>query len=133
MDIKAVATDPTAILTIDLYNVKPSDLTFTSAFTLDVRRNDFVHALIAWFDIEFTDCHKPIRFSTGPHTKYTHWKQTVFYLNDALTVEQGERITGVLGNRPNDKNKRDLDVKIEYRLETDDPTRAGGGVCDYKM
>ena len=121
------------MLTLDLYTVQPADLTFTSPFTLDVRRNDFVHALIAWFDIDFTACHKPIRFSTGPHTTYTHWKQTVFYLRDVLTVEQGEQIAGVLGNRPNDKNKRDLDITIEYRLDTDDPNRAASGSSEYKM
>jgi len=131
--MKAVVTDPTAVLTIDLYTVKPADLAFTTAFTLDVRRNDFIHALIAWFDIDFTACHKPIRFSTGPHTKYTHWKQTVFYLRDVLTVEEGEQIKGVLENKPNAKNKRDLDVKISYRLETDDPNRGAEGVCEYKM
>ena len=46
----------------------------------------------------FSCCHKPIQFSTGPHAKvsgerrqtlipqYTHWKQTVFYTPDTLTV-----------------------------------------------
>lgn len=100
---------------------------------LDCRRDDFVHALIAWFDIDFTACHKPIRFSTGPHTKYTHWKQTVFYLREVLTVQQGEQIRGVLENKPNDKNKRDLDVKISYQLQTDDLTRKAEGSCEYKM
>ncbi|KAI9803026.1 MAG: type I protein arginine N-methyltransferase Rmt1 [Sarcosagium campestre] len=133
VDLKAVVTDATPVLTLDLYKVQPSDLAYRSPFTLPVRRNDFVHALIAWFDIDFTACHKPVRFSTGPHTKYTHWKQTVFYLNDALTAEEGENITGVLSNRPNDQNKRDLDVSIEYRLDTQDPNRQGGGVCNYKM
>lgn len=133
VDVKAVVTDPTAVLTLDLYRVKASDLAFTTPFTLSVRRNDFVHALIAWFDIDFTSCHKPIRFSTGPHTKYTHWKQTVFYLREMLTVEEGERITGVLSNKPNEKNKRDLDIKIEYKLETEDVTRAAQGQCEYKM
>src|SRR5579875_3755184 len=90
VDMKAVVTDPTAVISLDLYTVKPSDLAFTAPFHLSVRRNDFIHALIAWFDIEFTKCHKPIKFSTGPHTKYTHWKQTVFYLHDVLTVEEGE-------------------------------------------
>src|ERR1041384_2228428 len=52
-----------------------------------------------WFDIEFTACHKPIRFSTGPHTKYTHWKQTVFYLQDVLTVEEGEEIGSISSSR----------------------------------
>lgn len=133
VEMKAVVTDPTAVLTIDLYTVKPADLAFTTTFTLDVRRNDFIHALIAWFDIDFTACHKPIRFSTGPHTKYTHWKQTVFYLREVLTVEEGEQIKGVLENKPNEKNKRDLDIKISYRLETDEQRRMAEGFCEYKM
>jgi type I protein arginine methyltransferase len=133
VEIKAVVTDPTAVLTLDLYTCKTTDLAFSSAFTLDVRRDDFIHALIAWFDIDFTACHKPIRFSTGPHTKYTHWKQTVFYLREVLTVQQGEQIRGVLMNKPNDKNKRDLDVKISYQLMTEDPMRAAQGQCEYKM
>ncbi|KAI9884046.1 MAG: type I protein arginine N-methyltransferase Rmt1 [Watsoniomyces obsoletus] len=133
VEMKAVVTDPTAFLTLDLYTVKPEDLAFSAPFSLKIRRSDFIHALIAWFDIDFTACHRPIRFSTGPHTKYTHWKQTVFYINDALTVEEGEVVSGVLTNKPNEQNKRDLDIRIEYRLETEDPTRVGEGVCDYKM
>jgi protein arginine N-methyltransferase 1 len=133
VEIKAVVTDPTSVLTLDLYTCTTADLAFTSPFVLDCRRDDFVHALIAWFDIDFTACHKPIRFSTGPHTKYTHWKQTVFYLREVLTVQQGEQIRGVLENKPNSKNKRDLDVKISYQLVTDDPMRQAEGSCEYKM
>lgn len=133
VEMKAVVTDPTAVLTIDLYTVTTADLAFETPFTLDVRRNDFVHALIAWFDIDFTACHKPIRFSTGPHTKYTHWKQTVFYLKEVLTVEEGEQIRGVLISKPNEKKKRDLDIKITYKLETDDNSRKAEGACEYQM
>ncbi|MCJ1335182.1 type I protein arginine N-methyltransferase Rmt1 [Bachmanniomyces sp. S44760] len=133
VEMKAVVTDPTAVLTLDLYTVTPADLAFSSPFTLDVRRDDFVHALIAWFDISFTACHKPINFSTGPHTKYTHWKQTVFYLREVLTVQQGEQIKGVLANKPNEKNKRDLDIRIDYALETGDVNRDAEGSCEYKM
>jgi type I protein arginine methyltransferase len=133
VDIKAVVTDPKAVFTIDLYTVTPADLAFKVPFALDVRREDFVHAIIAWFDIDFTACHKPVRFSTGPHTKYTHWKQTVFYLKDVLTVSTGEQITGTLENKPNDKNKRDLDITLAYKLESNDPHRQGQGECFYKM
>ena len=45
-----------------------------------------IHAFLGWFDISFSACHKPINFSTGPQAKYTHWKQTVFYTPDTLTV-----------------------------------------------
>ena len=133
VELKAVVTDPTPVLTLDLYTVTASDLAFSADFALKVQRSDFVHALIAWFDIEFSKCHKPIRFSTGPHTKYTHWKQTVFYLDDAITVEQGEQIFGTLQNKPNNKNRRDLDISIAYRSNTEDPGRQAQGRCEYKM
>ncbi|KAK3393723.1 S-adenosyl-L-methionine-dependent methyltransferase [Podospora didyma] len=133
VDLKAVVTDPTPVLTLDLYKCTTADLAFSCPFDLTARRDDFIHALVAWFDIEFTACHKPIRFSTGPHTKYTHWKQTVFYLKDMLTVQQGEKVECSLHNRPNEKNKRDLDIKVQYRLETQDPTRTAEGTCLYKM
>ena len=133
VDIKAVVTDPSAVITLDLYTVQPADLAFTLPFTLNARRNDFVHALIAWFDIEFSACHKPIRFSTGPHTKYTHWKQTVFYLQDVLTLEADEHINGVLDVRPNSKNRRDLDIKISYQLDTPVQDRAVQNSGVYRM
>jgi len=133
VDMKAVVTDPTAVITLDLYTVTPADLSFAVPFTLDVRRNDYIHALIAWFDIEFSACHKPIKFSTGPHTKYTHWKQTVFYLQNMLIVNEKEKIRGVLENKPNQKNKRDLDIKISYKLLTEDRGREIEGSGEYKM
>lgn len=100
---------------------------------MPIRRTDYIHALIAWFDIEFSACHKPVRFSTGPHTKYTHWKQTVFYLKDVLTVEAGESVKGVLSCKPNNDNRRDLDIVIDYEMETEDMGRQVQNTCEYKM
>ena len=127
-------TDPARVFTIDLYTVNSADLAFQAPYVLKVRRSqDFIHALIAWFDIEFTACHKPIHFSTGPHSKYTHWKQTVFYLREVLTVEENEEVTGYLTSKPNEKKKRDLDITISYRLQTDDASRMAQGKLEYKM
>lgn len=133
VEVKAVVTEPTPFLTLDLYKCQVADLDFVSNFTLPVRRDDFIHAVVAWFDIDFTAAHKPIRFSTGPHTKYTHWKQTVFYLKDVLTVQQGEDVTCTLAVKPNEKNRRDLDIKLDYRLETTETTRQAEGTATYKM
>ena len=100
VDLKAVATNPCEVITFDLLKVKKSDLAFTAPFRLGVTRKDCpsrgasgptdradVHALLAWFDVSFSACHKPVSFSTGPHAKYTHWKQTVFYTGEALAVD----------------------------------------------
>ncbi|KAL8678268.1 MAG: hypothetical protein Q9186_005348 [Xanthomendoza sp. 1 TL-2023] len=133
VDLKACVTEPAKVFEINLYTIKAADLAFRESFTLDCRRNDFIHALIAWFDIEFTACHKAIKFSTGPHTKYTHWKQTVFYLREVLTVEENEQVQGILQSKPNAKKKRDLDIEITYKLDTNDSIRAAEGRCEYKM
>ncbi|GAB0134380.1 type I protein arginine N-methyltransferase Rmt1 [Epichloe bromicola] len=133
VDLKTVVTDPTPVLTLDLYTCTVADLAFATPFTLSVKRDDFIHALVSWFDIDFTACHKPIRFSTGPHTKYTHWKQTVFYLKDVLTVQNGEEVSCNVQVKPNSKNRRDLDIDIQYEFQTDDATRFASGQATYRM
>ncbi|EFY88682.1 protein arginine N-methyltransferase 1 [Metarhizium acridum CQMa 102] len=133
VELKTVVTDPTPVLTLDLYTCTVADLAFATPFKLAIKRDDFVHALVSWFDIDFTACHKPIRFSTGPHTKYTHWKQTVFYFKDVLTVQDGEEISCNLQVKPNAKNRRDLDIDIQYEFQPEDSTRASSGQCSFHM
>ena len=41
----------------------------------------------------------------GPESRYTHWKQTVFYLADSVTVKYGEHITGEFTVNQNKRNK----------------------------
>lgn len=50
---------------VDIYTVKIEDLSFTSPFCLQVKRNDYIHALVTYFNIEFTRCHKRTGFSTS--------------------------------------------------------------------
>jgi hypothetical protein len=52
----------------------------------------------------------------GPHARYTHWKQTVFYLDQDLTVNAGEKIRGTIHVKPNDVNHRDQDIQIQYQF-----------------
>nr|XP_057933809.1 protein arginine N-methyltransferase 8-like isoform X1 [Doryrhamphus excisus] len=104
VDPKQVVTNACLLKEVDIYTVKPDDLSFTSAFRLQIQRNDYVHALVTYFTIEFTKCHKKTGFSTAPDAASTHWKQTVFYLEDYLTVKKGEEILGSVAVRPNEKN-----------------------------
>lgn len=117
VDVQAVLTTAAAIKDIDIYTVTKADLAFESPFKITATRNDYVHAFVVYFDIEFACCHKPIRFSTGPHAQYTHWKQTVMYLDDVLTINEGETITGTISCRPNAKNPRDLDIGVKYEFK----------------
>ncbi|KDO24558.1 hypothetical protein SPRG_20913 [Saprolegnia parasitica CBS 223.65] len=113
----AIVSNVCPILDIDLATVKKEDLAFKSPFSVVCARKDFCHALVAYFDCAFTHCHKPIAFSTGPRAKYTHWKQTVFYLSQPLTVRAGDVIEGTLSCVPNAANPRDLDIEIDVHFD----------------
>ncbi|KAH0520529.1 Protein arginine N-methyltransferase 1 [Microtus ochrogaster] len=72
-----------------------------------------MHALVTYFNTEFTRCHKRTGFSTSHESPYIHWKQTVFYTEDYLRVKTREEIFGTIGMRPNAKNNHDLDFTID--------------------
>jgi protein arginine N-methyltransferase 1 len=79
--------------------------------------------------------------------QYTHWKQTVFYTTETLTVsvsfsqgiilwgiadidQEGESIRGQLSCAPNARNNRDLDIVVDYEVTGDQAT---SGQMVYKM
>jgi len=116
VDPKQVITTTARLISIDINTVKTEELSFKVPFRVVATRDDYCHAFVAYFDIEFGKCHKKIFFSTGPPSQYTHWKQTVFYLNDILSIKKGEEIRGEFSCKPNQKNPRDLDIVIEYKF-----------------
>ncbi|KDR74976.1 hypothetical protein GALMADRAFT_248796 [Galerina marginata CBS 339.88] len=130
VELKAVVTNPYQVKHIDLLTVKKEDLAFEAPFTLECTRDDYVHAFLAWFDISFECTHKKVKFSTGPHAQYTHWKQTVFYTPSSITIHQGDQIAGRLVCAPNARNNRDLDITIGYKVEGTDEAE---NVVQYKM
>jgi protein arginine N-methyltransferase 1 len=110
---KSVISNVRPLLSLDMYTCTAADtLTFHADIRLKFHKNDFCHALATYFECAFTSVHKPIVFSTGPHAKYTHWKQTAFYLSEPVTACAGEEIAVTIVCHPNDKNPRDLDIKI---------------------
>ena len=64
VDPKQLVTNYCLVKEVDLYTVKEEDLSFDSEFTLSCKRDDYIHALVAFFNIEFTKSHKVIGFST---------------------------------------------------------------------
>ncbi|XP_014294316.1 protein arginine N-methyltransferase 1 isoform X1 [Halyomorpha halys] len=124
VDPKQVVTNSALLKEVDLYTVTKDDLNFTSPFTLQVSRNDYVQvkALVTYFTIEFTKCHKRVWFTTSPESPYTHWKQTVFYLEGYITAKRNEIINGTFALKPNNRNNRDLDFNISVDFE--------GELCD---
>jgi len=119
VDYKQVVSAHSLIKEVDLYTVKIEDLEFTAPFEMMMRRDDYVHAFVTYFTVEFSKTHKKIGFSTSPEDRYTHWKQTVFYLPESITAKKGEVIRGTFAVKPNQRNQRDLDfvVKTDFKGE----------------
>jgi protein arginine N-methyltransferase 1 len=117
IDSKAVVSDSVPILHLDILTCTKEDVEFDATFQLTAKRNDYVHGLVAYFECAFTQVHKPIGFSTSPFCRYTHWKQTIFYLPENLVICDGEKITGDIRCKPNKKNRRDLDIGISVCVD----------------
>lgn len=64
VDPKQVVSNPCLLREVDLYTVTVEDLKFTVPFQLAMRRDDYVHAFVAYFGVEFSKCHKRTAFST---------------------------------------------------------------------
>ncbi|KAL9324691.1 hypothetical protein ACSQ67_009548 [Phaseolus vulgaris] len=116
VDQNQIATNCQLLKTMDISKMAPGDASFTAPFKLVAERDDYIHALVAYFDVSFTKCHKLMGFSTGPKSRTTHWKQTVLYLEDILTICEGEAIVGSMTVAPNKKNPRDVDIMVKYSL-----------------
>ena len=59
-------TNSCLIKEIDIQTCTKEDIPFTSPFHLQIKRNDYMQALVTYFNIEFTKCHKRVGFSTAP-------------------------------------------------------------------
>jgi protein arginine N-methyltransferase 1 len=102
---------------IDLCTCTKEDvMKFVGNFEIKVEKTDIMHALVVYFDCGFTQGHKKVYFSTGPHAKYTHWKQTVFYLLEDVAVTEGDVVKGKLDVKASEKNFRDYDITITVDL-----------------
>ena len=109
---------------------------FDVPFSFKMTRSDTVHAFLAYFSVVFASGQKvSVTMHTGPSDTPTHWKQTVFYLRDDISVTEGDEISGTLACQPTIANRRFLDINIKFRhILTSTNTPAGCEVSlEYTM
>jgi protein arginine N-methyltransferase 1 len=117
VEASAICTTTCPIFTANLESVDPSRLEYVSSYSLRAMRTDHLHALVAWFEVQFTHGTTPITLSTSPREQTTHWKQTVFYLDVALPMLTGEELRGSFAVRRSRSSPRDRDVQISYHFD----------------
>ncbi len=82
---------------IDTATVRAEELDFATPFTMPMLRAGTMTGFCGWFDTWFSG--RPsealagqVFFSTSPTATTTHWKQTFFMLEEALSVCQGRHV-----------------------------------------
>lgn len=116
VDPKQIITNCDRVMSMDVSKADVKDLSFAVPFRLTAGRSDNIHALVGYFSIKFSHGKKPISLVTSPRHERTHWEQTKLYLDQPIRVKEGDVMTGTLACRPNRKNRRDLDIALEYEL-----------------
>ena len=94
-----VMSDSCCVLDINLVTMKQKEVEFSNFYNLKMNYTDKVHALVTWFDTSFSDLKNPVVLTTSPMKKYTHWKQSVFYLERPLNVRKGDVLYGSIACR----------------------------------
>ncbi|XP_058451666.1 protein arginine N-methyltransferase 1 [Malaya genurostris] len=108
-----VITNANIIANFDLMEVDVNCPNFSYNFELIVKRKCKLTALVGYFDT-FFELPEHVEFSTSPYTKGTHWKQTIFYVEEPIPVEEGQVINGKFFCRRDPKDARSLFITIEY-------------------
>jgi len=108
-----VISKPFVLKEFDLMKVGVSDLDFEEEFDISITKDGNMSALVGYFDVAFEkNTENSQRFSTSPSDVPTHWKQTVFFLNDPVSVQKDDTVKGRLKCRKHKKDNRALDVTI---------------------
>lgn len=113
-----IITKAVKVNEIDLYTAS-ADFSFNSTFELIFESDGSSGGFFTYFEVVFNKCHRPVVLSTSPSMPATHWRQTLFYLNDSLYPHVGEKIIGNISLRQFKHNFRDLEIKISGDLYTE--------------
>lgn len=92
--VDKILSDPSLVLQLDLKTCTSQETEFFRVFQLKMTREDKLTALVGSFDVTFHLDHT-VLLSTSPYSSPTHWKQTVFYLPEPITVHTGKFHDGI--------------------------------------
>ncbi|KAJ7344570.1 hypothetical protein JRQ81_000520 [Phrynocephalus forsythii] len=119
LDSSTLISEACVIKRIDCHVVSVPELQWSSDFILKVMKTSMCTAIAGYFDIYFEkNCNKHVMFSTGPCCTKTHWKQTTFFLENPISVEEGEELKGKITIHKNRKDPRSLIITLSVKNVT---------------
>ncbi|ALC47737.1 Art3, partial [Drosophila busckii] len=112
VNMEDILTESEQIANFDMMTVDLNYLNFKHEFSLKCTRSGKLAAFVGYFDTLF-ELDSKVMFSTSPNETPTHWKQTVFFLDQPQLVQAGDVIRGKISSRRQQTDVRALCVDIE--------------------
>ena len=130
---QSIVTTTNKFFEFDINTVTKEELEFSATYEVTMTKNEKIHGIVTWFDIEFGHLENIVRFSTSPRSPYTHWKSTVFYFDDHFDGQSGDILKGSIAAKKSKTNFRELDIKISYHFEHFENGKVQSQVKQYKL
>ena len=131
LDLNNCLSESAVLLDIDMETFPRENLELMSGqFEFIIRKGGTFHGLGSWFMVIFGGVPVPDNseyelLSTSPHHERTHWKQNLFLLDDPVSVNPGNFITGFATLKRNPKYRRHLSVTFHFKIF---PSKSNGSI-----
>ncbi|XP_061648786.1 protein arginine N-methyltransferase 2 isoform X1 [Phyllopteryx taeniolatus] len=124
---------PVDVIHLDMYTLQVADLEeMQGEFKFRLEKSGVFHGFAAWFSVCFESLEEggaPVELNTGPDSEPTHWKQTLFMLDEPVSVRAADLISGRIILRRNPVWRRHLTVTIHWDINghtQEEPTCQAG-------
>ncbi|KAM5151871.1 LOW QUALITY PROTEIN: protein arginine N-methyltransferase 2 [Mantella aurantiaca] len=120
-------SEPSVLLNLNMKTLKIEDLEKMSGpFTFHVTRDGLFHGFTTWFSVQFHNIENQehVELNTGPFNPLTHWKHTLFMLDEPIQIHKGDRIEGSAVFNRNPCWRRHLSVTLNWSVTEESATTA---------
>ena len=105
---------PNIISHINLHTCTKDDVFLKKEFQFVAEKTMGIDVFATYFDVLFDDLENKVLLSTSPFKDTTHWKNSLFYLTEQITLEKGEKIEGIIEFLPHPTNSTSLLINFKY-------------------
>ncbi|CAG09275.1 unnamed protein product, partial [Tetraodon nigroviridis] len=114
---------PRHVISLNMYTLQIKDLEeITGQFDFPVETSGTFHGFTAWFAVYFESLDAggtTVELNTGPNSEPTHWKQTLFMLDQPVSLNTGSSVTGTIVLRRNPVWRRHMSVTLSWNISGD--------------
>lgn len=114
---KSIMTTPFLLKEFNLRTIKIEDLNWNENFEIKAKYDNCLDAFIVYFDVLFSKGNDIITLKTGPLSKETRWKQTIFYVKDNLFCRKDETIKGSFSCIQKSNKEINITLNIDFEGE----------------